>query len=172
MDADALKARQAPLKAKYRAEPQSALIVMRARGTVSTDGIACVLDRNANTQAAGLHPAAGGSGDELCSGDMLMEAMVGCAGVTLKAVATAMGIKLERAVVTAEGVCDFRGTLGVDKSVPVGLQSVSLTFDISSPASQGEIEQLVRLTERYCVVYQTLKSPPSMDAVVSIAEAR
>lgn len=160
MDAETLKAVQAPLKAKYKAEPQSAMITMRARGTLTADGVGCILERGSATNVAGLHPAAGGSGADLCSGDMLMEALVGCAGVTLKAVATAMGIVIDSATITAEGDCDFRGTLGVDKTVPVGFQNIRLTFDIRSNAPKEQIDQLIKLSERYCVVYQTLKAPP------------
>lgn len=168
MDAETLKALQAPLKAKYKAEPGAAMITMRARGTLAADGAGCVLDRNGSTNVAGLHPAAGGSGAELCSGDMLMEALVGCAGVTLKAVATAMGIKIDAATITAEGDCDFRGTLGVDKTVPVGFQNIRLTFDIASPAPKEQLDQLIKLTERYCVVYQTLRAPPVPAVAVNV----
>lgn len=166
MDAEMLKALQAPLKAKYKSDPDTAVVTMGARATLTTDGIACVLERDNTTNVAGLHPAAGGSGDELCSGDMLMEALAGCAGVTLKAVATAMGIAIEAATIWAEGDCDFRGTLGIDKTVPAGLQNIRLTFDIRSHAPKEQIDQLIKLTERYCVVYQTLKAPSQIGVCV------
>ncbi len=167
MDAEALKALQAPLKVKYKADPGAALVTMRARGLVAGDAIGCDVDMDRATVRAGLHPAAGGTGQDLCSGDMLLQALVGCAGVTLKAVATAMGIALDRAEITAEGDCDFRGTLGVDKSVPVGFIAIRLAFEITSSAPQEQIAQLIKLTERYCVVYQTLKAPPVLSATVA-----
>jgi uncharacterized OsmC-like protein len=160
MDAEELKALQAPLKAKYKADPGTALVTMRARGTVEGDGVACTLQIDRSTARAGLHPAAGGTGQDLCSGDMLLEALVGCAGVTLKAVATAMGVVIHKAIITGQGKCDFRGTLGVDKAVPAGFLDIGLSFEIDSPAPPEQIAQLIKLTERYCVVYQTLKSPP------------
>lgn len=166
MDAEALKALQAPLKARYKADPGAALVTMRARARVAGDAIACDVDIDRTTARAGLHPAAGGTGQDLCSGDMLLQALVGCAGVTLKAVATAMGIALYRAEVIAEGTCDFRGTLGVDKAVPSGFTAIGLKFEIASPATDDQIAQLVKLTERYCVVYQTLKAPPPVAAAV------
>lgn len=166
MDAETLKALQAPLKAKYKLHPAAAMVTMRARGTLVTDGIGCVVERNGRTDVAGLHPAAGGGGAELCSADMLLEALVGCAGVTLKAVSMAMGIDLRQVTITAEGECDFRGTLGVDKTIPVGFQSMRLTFDIRSPAPKEQIDQLIKLTERYCVIYQTLKAPPRIDVTL------
>lgn len=169
MDAEALKALQAPLKARYKADPGSALVTMRARGRVACDAIACDVDIDRTTIRAGLHPAAGGTGQDLCSGDMLLQALVGCAGVTLKAVATAMGISLDRAEINAAGTCDFRGTLGVDKAVPAGFIAMELKFEIASSATDEQIAQLVKLTERYCVVYQTLKaSAPVVTAVARI----
>lgn len=162
MDAETLKALQAPLKAKYKDDPASALVTMRARAIVEGDAIACKLDFDRSCARAGLHPAAGGTGEDLCSGDMLLQALVGCAGVTLKAVATAMGIVIEGAQIIAEGDCDFRGTLGVDKAVPVGFSDIWLKFEIVSSAPPDQIAQLIKLTERYCVVYQTLKSPPAV----------
>lgn len=167
MDADALKALQAPLKAKYKADPGSAMVTMRARGRVAGDAIACDVDIDRTTARASLHPAAGGTGQDLCSGDMLLQALVGCAGVTLKAVATAMGITLDRAEIIAEGTCDFRGTLGVDKAVPAGFTSIELKFEIASSATGEQIAQLVKLTERYCVVYQTLRAPPPVVAAIA-----
>ncbi len=160
MDTNELRALQAPLKERYKADPAKAIITMRATGTLDDAAVACRLDIDRATARAGLHPAAGGSGAELCSGDMLLEALVGCAGVTLKAVATAMGIKIDHATVTAEGECDFRGTLGVDKTAPVGFQTIRLVFDIKSDAPKEQVDQLIKLAERYCVVYQTLLHPP------------
>ncbi|MCB1484652.1 MAG: OsmC family protein [Hyphomicrobiaceae bacterium] len=160
MDAETLREQQAPLKAKYKSDSAAALVTMRATGSLVSDRVACLIDRNRSTDAAGLHPAAGGTGAELCSGDMLLEALVGCAGVTLKAVATAMGIKIDHATVMAEGECDFRGTLGVDKTAPVGFQTIRLVFDIKSDAPKEQVDQLIKLAERYCVVYQTLLHPP------------
>lgn len=168
MDAEELKALQAPLKARYKADPATALVTMRARGTVEGEGVACCLQIDRSTARAGLHPAAGGTGQDLCSGDMLLEALVGCAGVTLKAVATAMGVVIVKAVITAQGTCDFRGTLGVDKSVPAGFLDIQLSFAIDSPAPQEQIAQLVKLTERYCVVYQTLKAAPPVTVQIEV----
>lgn len=171
MDAVTLKALQAPLKAKYKDDPSSALVTMHARAVVEGSDIACKLDIDRTSARAGLHPAAGGTGEDLCSGDMLLEALVGCAGVTLKAVATAMGIAIERAEIVAEGDCDFRGTLGVDKTAPAGFIGIRLKFEIASPATQEQIGQLIKLTERYCVVYQTLKAPPALAATVAVKSA-
>jgi uncharacterized OsmC-like protein len=170
MDAETLKALQAPLKAKYKEDPASARVTMHARATVEGDAIACILDIDRNCARAGLHPAAGGTGEDLCSGDMLLEALVGCAGVTLKAVATAMGIAIDRAQIIAEGDCDFRGTLGVDKAVPVGFSDIRLRFEVRSSAPADQIAQLIKLTERYCVVYQTLKSPPPVAVTAKTQE--
>lgn len=162
MDAEELRALQAPLKARYKAEPDTAMITMRATGTLNGEALACHLDLDRTTSAAGLHPAAGGTDAELCSGDMLLQALVGCAGVTLKAVATAMGVNIDGATITAQGDCDFRGTLGIDRTVPVGFRSIRLTFDIRSGAPKEQVDQLIKLAERYCVVYQTLTCPPAM----------
>lgn len=167
MDAEQLRQMQAPLKARYKADPHSALVTMRARGVIEGPDIAIKLDIDRSNATAGLHKAAGGTGTDLCSGDMLLEALVGCAGVTLKAVATAMSIAVDHATVTAEAECDFRGTLGTDKSVPVGLQDIRLSFDVVSSAPQTQLDQLVKLAERYCVVYQTLKSAPQIDVVLN-----
>lgn len=162
-----LRALQAPFKDKYRADAASALITMRASGTLDQNGIACNVATPRGLAAAGLHPAAGGSGKEFCSGEMVLEALVGCAGVTLKAVATAMGIALKSATVSAEGDCDFRGTLGIDKSAPVGFTAVRLSFDLVSDAPKEQLDQLVKLAERYCVVYQTLAHPPPVQVRVT-----
>jgi uncharacterized OsmC-like protein len=163
MDAAELRAMQAPIKERYKAEPGAALITLKARGTLDDANIACKVETGRALAVAGLHPATGGSGLELCSGDMLLEALVACAGVTLKAVATALAIPLEAGVVTAEGDLDFRGTLGVAKDAPVGFREIRLRFDIDTDAPQDKLEQLLKLTERYCVVYQTIANGPPVD---------
>jgi uncharacterized OsmC-like protein len=159
MDSEALRKMQAPLKEQYRAEPDAAIITLKARGALDSQSIACKVETGRALAVAGLHPATGGSGLELCSGDMLLEALVACAGVTLKAVATALDIELKSGTVSAEGDLDFRGTLGVDKSAPVGFRDIRLTFDVQSDAPQEKIDTLLKLTERYCVVLQTLSKP-------------
>src|SRR3954467_14390120 len=161
MGADRLKSLQAPLKDRYRSEPSSARITLRAVGH-ATEGIACKIETGKGLVEAGLHPATGGAGALACSGDMLLEALVACAGVTLRAVATSIGVELRDAAVTAEGDLDFRGTLGVSKEVPVGFQRIRLNFDLKTDASDEQLATLIRLTERYCVVYQTLRQPPAM----------
>src|SRR5688500_3655922 len=158
MDADALRSLQAPLKQRYRDEPSAALITLKAEGNVDEAAVACKVETGRALVTAGLHPATGGSGLEACSGDMLLEALVACAGVTLKAVATAIGVELRSASVRAEGDLDFRGTLGVDREAPVGFREIRLAFDIRSDAPQEKLDQLLKLTERYCVVLQTLRS--------------
>ena len=158
MDATALRALQAPLKEHYRGDPKAAIITLKAKGTLDESHIACKVETGRALAVAGLHPATGGSGLELCSGDMLLEALVACAGVTLKAVATALDIPLKSGVVSAEGDLDFRGTLGVAKDVPVGFAKIRLHFDVATDAPQDKLDQLLKLTERYCVVYQTLRS--------------
>jgi uncharacterized OsmC-like protein len=162
MDATELRALQAPLKEKFKADPASAVVTLRARGSIDESKVACNVETGRAIAAAGLHPMTGGSGAELCSGDMLLEALVACAGVTLKAVSTALGIALERGVVTAEGDLDFRGTLGVDKEAPVGFRAIRLAFELDTKASPEQIAQLLKLTERYCVVFQTLRSTPAL----------
>jgi len=162
MDATKLKALQAPLKDQYRNTPERALITLKASGSVGGDGITCKLSTGRAIAEAGLHPATGGTGLELCSGDMLLEALVACAGVTLKAVATALEIKVRDGKVTAEGDLDFRGTLGVDKTAKVGFQAIRLRFDVDTDAPQDQLDQLLKLTERYCVVLQTLNVAPSL----------
>ncbi|CAL8978309.1 hypothetical protein RHODGE_RHODGE_04355 [Rhodoplanes serenus] len=158
MDQNALRSLQAPLKEHYRSDPAAALVTLRAKGTLDDTTIACKVETGkALSVVAGLHPATGGSGVELCSGDMLLEALVACAGVTLKAVATALAIPLRSGAVMAEGDLDFRGTLGVDKEAPVGFAEIRLTFRIDTNASEEQLAQLFKLTERYCVVYQTLR---------------
>jgi len=158
MDADEIKALQAPLKQKYREEPQAALITLRAKARLG-EGVTCKVETGKALLEAGLHPATGGDGLSACSGDMMLEALAACAGVTLRAVATATGIPLRDATITAEGEIDFRGTLAVAKDAPVGLQRIRLKFDLESEATQEQLETLIRLTERYCVVYQTLTKP-------------
>ena len=160
MDATALRAMQAPLKDRYKSDPKAATITLKAKGTLDDTNIACKVETGRALAIAGLHPATGGSGMELCSGDMLLEALVACAGVTLKAVATAIDIPLKSGRVSAEGDLDFRGTLGVDKTAPVGFAQIRLRFDVDTDAPQEKLDQLLKLTERYCVVYQTIKSGP------------
>ena len=167
MDANELRSLQAPIKERYRNDPQAAVVTLKARGTLDDANIACKLETGRILAAAGLHPATGGSGLELCSGDMLLEALVACAGVTLKAVATALDIPLKSANVSAEGDLDFRGTLGVAKDAPVGFRDIRLRFDLDSDAPQDKLEQLLKLTERYCVVYQTIKNGPPVDVTMA-----
>ena len=169
MDAAALRAMQAPLKERYKGDPKTAFITLKAKGTLDDAHIACKVETGRALAVAGLHPATGGSGLELCSGDMLLEALVACAGVTLKAVATALEIALKSATVGAEGDLDFRGTLGVAKEAPVGFAAIRLRFEVNTDASQDKLEQLLKLTERYCVVYQTLRSGPPIE--VKLARA-
>lgn len=164
MDAAQLKALQAPLKDEYRTDPEKAVITLKAQGDVGGEGITCKLETGRAIAEAGLHPATGGTGMELCSGDMLLEALVACAGVTLKAVSTALNIPITSGRVTAEGDLDFRGTLGVDKAAPVGFQAIRLRFDVDTPAPQEQLDQLLKLTERYCVVLQTLRVPAQFTA--------
>ena len=163
MDAAQLRAMQAPLKERYKGEPQSAFITLKAKGTLDDANIACKVETGRALAVAGLHTATGGSGLELCSGDMLLEALVACAGVTVKAVATALDIPLKSGKVSAEGDLDFRGTLGVAKDAPVGFAAIRLQFDLETDAPQDKLDQLLKLTERYCVVYQTIRSGPSFD---------
>ncbi|MBI1178267.1 OsmC family peroxiredoxin [bacterium] len=166
MNADELRATQAPLKDRYRAQPETALVTLRAHGRLG-DGVSCKLETGKAIVTAGLHPATGGNGLGACSGDMLLEALVACAGVTLNAVATALGIPLRDATLVAEGDLDFRGTLGVSKEIPVGLQRIRLKLQLDTDADEEQIKTLVRLTERYCVVFQTLVHPPEMSTEVS-----
>jgi uncharacterized OsmC-like protein len=163
MDAAGLRAMQAPIKDKYKADPSAAVITLKARGTLDDTNIACKVETGRALAAAGLHPATGGSGLELCSGDMLLEALVACAGVTLKAVSTALDIPLKSGKVSAEGDLDFRGTLGVAKDAPVGFREIRLRFDVDTDAPQDKLDQLLKLTERYCVVYQTIKAGPPVE---------
>jgi len=163
MDAAALRSIQAPIKERYKGDAQAAQITLRAQGTLDESRIACKVETGRALAVAGLHPATGGSGMELCSGDMLLEALVACAGVTLKAVATALEIPLRSGKVAAEGDLDFRGTLGVSKEVPVGFRAIRLAFVIDSDAPEEKLDQLIKLTERYCVVYQTIRSGVPVD---------
>jgi uncharacterized OsmC-like protein len=160
MNAEQLRALQAPIKAQYKSDPASAVKTMTVQGRLDGPGLTCTVDTKLGPGRAGLHPAAGGDGTDLCSGDMLLESLVACAGVTLRAVATAMEIPLRGGTITARGVMDFRGTLGVSKEAPVGFQSIELEFALDTDAPPEKIETLLKLTERYCVISQTLKSPP------------
>jgi uncharacterized OsmC-like protein len=166
MDAGELRVMQAPIKDRYRTDPNAAVITLKAKGSLDDNNIACKVETGRALAVAGLHPATGGSGMELCSGDMLLEALVACAGVTLKAVSTALEIPLKSGRVSAEGDLDFRGTLGVAKDAPVGFAQIRLRFDVQTAASQDKLDQLLKLTERYCVVYQTIKSGPPVDVAL------
>ena len=167
MDATALRAMQAPIKDKYKSDPNAAFITLKAKGTLDDSNIACKVETGRALAVAGLHPATGGSGLELCSGDMLLEALVACAGVTVKAVATALDIPVKSGRVLAEGDLDFRGTLGVAKDAPVGFAQIRLRFDLDTDAPQDKLDQLLKLTERYCVVYQTIKSGPPVEVTMA-----
>ena len=162
MNADEIRSLQAPIKERYREHPDTALVTLRAEGRIG-EGVTCKVETGKALVEAGLHPATGGDGLGACSGDMLLEALVACAGVTLRAVATALGIPLRDAMVRAEGDLDFRGTLGVSKDVPVGFQQIRSHFDLDTDASEEQLATLLRLTERYCVVYQTLNHPAKID---------
>ncbi|MCI0448347.1 MAG: OsmC family protein [Chlorobi bacterium] len=162
MNSEQLRAIQAPLKTKYKENPESALVTLRAKSTLG-EGVSCNVETGKKlAQVAGLHPATGGTGTELCSGDMLLEALTACAGVTMKAVATSLGIDIKEGTVSAEGDIDFRGTLAVSKEAPVGFKEIRLSFELDTGATKEQLESLIKLTERYCVVYQTLKSSPNM----------
>jgi uncharacterized OsmC-like protein len=163
MDAAALRAMQAPIKDKYKNQPDAALITLKAKGSLDDTNIACKVETGRALAVAGLHPATGGSGMELCSGDMLLEALVACAGVTIKAVSTAIGLNVKSGTVSAEGDLDFRGTLGVAKDAPVGFREIRLRFALDTDATQEQLDQLLKLTERYCVVYQTIAKGPPVD---------
>jgi uncharacterized OsmC-like protein len=166
MDAAALRAMQAPIKERYKTAPDTALITLKAKGTLDDQNIACKVETGRALAVAGLHPATGGSGLELCSGDMLLEALVACAGVTIKAVSTAIGVPLKSGTVSAEGDLDFRGTLGVAKDAPVGFREIRLRFDVETDAPQEQLDQLLKLTERYCVVYQTISKGPQVSVTL------
>jgi uncharacterized OsmC-like protein len=165
MDATSLRELQAPLKERYKKEPNAAVITLKARGSLD-EGISCKVETGRAIAVAGLHPATGGSGHELCSGDMLLEALVACAGVTLRAVSTAYGIDIKSGSVEAEGDLDFRGTLGVDKEAPVGFRSIRLTFNLDTEASKENLDKLLSTTERYCVVLQTIKKGVAAEAKI------
>ena len=165
MNAEQLKSLQAPIKERYRKDPATAVVTLRAQGRIG-EGIACRVDTGSALIEAGLHPASGGTGLQACSGDMLLEALVACAGVTLKAVSTALGISLEDAKLSAEGDLDFRGTLGVAKDAPVGFREIRLTFHLDSEAPPEQKKKLIELTERYCVVLQTLRNAPPTQVAI------
>jgi len=167
MDAAELKDTQAPIKAKYREDPEAAVVTLKAEGRMG-QGVTCKVDTGRALVEAGLHPATGGSGVHACSGDMLLEALVACAGVTLNAVATALELPLRDATVKAEGDLDFRGTLGVDREAPVGFRAIRLTFEIDGDLSEEQLATLMKLTERYCVVYQTLMSGPPIAVTTAL----
>lgn len=171
IDADALRALQAPLKDRYKGDAKAAFLTLRATGEIDEAKVACKVETGRAIMEAGLHPLTGGSGAELCSGDMLLEALVACAGVTLKAVSTAIGVDLQQGRVSAEGDLDFRGTLGVAKDAPVGFSAIRLKFDLKTKASPEQIAQLIKLTERYCVVFQTLRQSPATSVTSEVASA-
>ena len=168
MDAAELRAMQAPIKDRYKSDPNAALITLKAKGSLDDTSIACKVETGRALAVAGLHPATGGSGMELCSGDMLLEALVACAGVTVKAVSTAIGLNVKSGTVSAEGDLDFRGTLGVAKDAPVGFREIRLRFALDTDATQEQLDQLLKLTERYCVVYQTISRGTACNAVVQM----
>ena len=163
MNADELRALQAPLKAQYKEKPESAVITLRARGVLGDENVTCKVETGKALAVAGLHPATGGDGLSLCSGDMLLEALAACAGVTMKAVSTALGIALKSGAVIAEGDLDFRGTLGVAKDAPVGFREIRLRFELDTDATEEQLASLLKLTERYCVVLQTIRSSPKIE---------
>ena len=162
MEASELRELQAPLKERYRTQPEAALVTLRAQGRLGAEGLTCKVETGRALLEAGLHPATGGDGRSACSGDMLLEALVACAGVTLRAVATALEIELHGGTVSAEGDLDFRGTLGVSREAPVGFRDIRLRFDLDTDAPADKVESLIKLTERYCVVYQTLRTPATL----------
>ena len=162
MDAAELRAMQAPIKERYKQDPSAAVITLKAKGSTDTEGLTCKVETGRALVEAGLHPATGGDGLSACSGDMLLEALVACAGVTLRAVATALEIELRGGTVSAEGDLDFRGTLGVSREAPVGFRDIRLRFDLDTDAPADKLDSLVKLTERYCVVYQTLRTPAKL----------
>lgn len=166
MNADELRALQTPPKERYREQPDAAMITLKAQGRIG-EGVSCKIETGKGLVEAGLHPATGGSGLMACSGDMLLEALAACAGVTLNAVATALGIEIRDGVVRTEGDLDFRGTLGVAKDAPVGFQRIRLHFDLNTNASEEQLATLIRLTERYCVVYQTLRLSPEISVAMN-----
>jgi uncharacterized OsmC-like protein len=166
MRGEELRAVQAPLKERYRQEPTAAMVTLSASGELG-EGVSCSVRTGRAIAEAGLHPASGGDGTQLCSGDMLLEALVACAGVTLRAVATSLGLEVRAGTVRADGELDFRGTLAVDRKAPVGFESIRLAFELDTDADAEQLETLLKLTERYCVVFQTLASPPQLSATVA-----
>jgi uncharacterized OsmC-like protein len=170
VDREQLQAVQAPLKERYESEPGAALVTLSAEGTLG-EGVSCSIQTGRALAEAGLHPASGGDGTQLCSGDMLLEALAACAGVTLRAVATSLGVEIRSGRVHAEGDLDFRGTLAVDRDAPVGFSEIRLSFELETEASEEELATLLKLTERYCVVFQTLAAPPRLDATVATGGA-
>jgi uncharacterized OsmC-like protein len=166
MNAEQLKAQQAPLKARYKEQPDDAVITLKADGVIG-EGVTCSVQTGKALINAGLHPATGGNGMSACSGDMLLEALVACAGVTLNAVATSIGVNLRKGAVHAEGDLDFRGTLGVAKDAPVGFKAIRMRFDLDSDATPEQLDTLIKLTERYCVVFQTIKQTPQLSVTRS-----
>jgi uncharacterized OsmC-like protein len=166
MDAEQIRALQAPIKARYRDDPNAAVVTLKSEGDLDSEAVACKVETGRALVVAGLHPASGGDGTMACSGDMLLDALVACAGVTLKAVATSLGIAMRSGKVRAEGDLDFRGTLGVAKDAPVGFRDIRLAFEIDTDEPQERIDTLIKLTERYCVIYQTLKNPPPVEVAV------
>ncbi|HUN53213.1 MAG TPA: OsmC family protein [Candidatus Sulfotelmatobacter sp.] len=171
MDGEQLRALQAPLKARYREDAAAAVVTLKAAGTLGAEGVTCSVQTGRALVEAGLHPASGGDGIAACSGDMLLEALVACAGVTMKAVSTALGIAIRHGSVHAEGDLDFRGTLGVAKDAPVGFRAIRLRFDLDTDASPEQLDTLIKLTERYCVIYQTLRNTPAMAITRQVAAA-
>ena len=171
LSSDELRALQAPLKARYREDPGTALVTLRAEGELDSSGLVCRVETGRALAEAGLHPATGGNGLEACSGDMLLQALVACAGVTLKAVATALGVTLRGGRVRAEGDLDFRGTLGVDKQAPVGFRTIRLRFELDGDLDESTRRKLLDLTERYCVVYQTLRNAPPIEVELTAEQA-
>jgi uncharacterized OsmC-like protein len=168
MEREQLQATQAPLKERYREDPDAAVITLSAEGELG-EGVSCSVNTGRAIAEAGLHPASGGDGSQLCSGDMLLEALAACAGVTLRAVATSLGIEVRSGTVRAEGDLDFRGTLAVDRDAPVGFRSIRLAFELDADADDEQLATLLKLTERYCVVLQTIASPPELSATVATA---
>jgi uncharacterized OsmC-like protein len=169
MDGAQLREVQAPLKSRYKDDPTTAVVTLRAKGEIGQEGLACRVETGRALVEAGLHPASGGSGLQACSGDMLLEALAACAGVTLSAVATALGVEIRRGTVEAEGDLDFRGTLGVAKDAPVGFAAIRLRFDLATDADEEQLATLLKLTERYCVVLQTLRAPTATSATIARA---
>ncbi len=168
MEREQLQAIQTPLKERYREDPDAAVITLSAEGELG-EGVSCSVDTGRAIAEAGLHPASGGDGSQLCSGDMLLEALAACAGVTLRAVATSLGIEVRSGTVRADGDLDFRGTLAVDRDAPVGFRAIRLAFELDTDADPEQLQTLLKLTERYCVVLQTISSPPELSATVATA---